>query len=325
MQTTLITRRCGRYCVTTSLANIPSDVYILKTVDRKTGITQLLKQFNLPDFAGKTVALKANFNSADPFPASTHLDTLRCIVENLQKSNAAEITLAERSGMGNTRSVLEQMGVFGLSEELGFKVAVLNEAAKDDWIKIEHKGTHWLHGFYFAKVFHDADKVINICCLKTHRFGGQFTLSLKNSVGMVAKKLPGSIYDYMWELHGSPYQRQMIAEINSHYNPDIVVLDGIKAFVSDGPEKGDVVEPNLVLASSDRITIDAIGVAILKLYGAGGKVGSEPVFEQDQIKRASELGFGVKAAEEIKLNPLNDQAKKDVERILNVLNSQMPH
>jgi len=98
-------------------------------------------------------------------------------------------------------------------------------------------------------------------------------------------------------------------------------MDGIKAFVSDGPERGVVAEPNLLLASRDRVAIDAVGVAVLKLYGAGGKVGSEPVFMQDQIKKAVELGFGVKSAEEVKLNPLNISAKEDAERIQSLLYS----
>ncbi len=305
----------------TFLTNNPKTVYLLKTSDRKTAIPELLKQFNLQHYHGKTVALKANFNSADPYPASTHLDTLKAIVETLKAASPSEIIMAERSGMGDTRTVLTKMGVFKLSEELGFKTIVLNEAAKEDWVKIEHKDNHWMRGFYLAKAFHTADKIINTCCLKTHRFGGHFTLSMKNSVGMVAKKVPGGLYDYMWELHGSPYQRQMIAEINSHYNPDFVVMDGIKAFVSGGPESGDLVEPNLLFASQDRVAIDAVGVAILKLYGAKGKVGEAPVFEQDQIKRAAELGIGATSAKEITLNPLNNEAKGDVERIQNVLES----
>ena len=269
------------------------------------------------------MALKANFNSADPFPASTHIDTLRAIVETLKGAGASGVTLAERSGMGDTEQVLEQMGVLALSRELGFKAVVLNDVGKEDWLKVERGGTHWVRGFYMAKVFHDADKVVQTCCLKTHRFGGHFTLSLKNSVGLVAKKVPGGMYDYMWELHGSPYQRQMIAEINSHYNVDFVLMDGIKAFITGGPDKGTLVEPNLLLASRDRVAIDAVGVAILKMYGAKGKVGEADVFEQDQLKRAAELGFGVKSAAEIQLTPLNDESRAEAERIEQVLKAQV--
>jgi uncharacterized protein (DUF362 family) len=305
------------------MVNSLSEVFVLKTTDRATGVPALLNKFGLDEYSGKQVALKANFNSADPFPASTHLDTLRVIVQTLKNAGASGITLAERSGMGDTEQVLEQMGVLSLSRELGFNAVVLDDVSKEDWIKVEKGETHWLRGFYMAKVFHDADKVVQTCCLKTHRFGGHFTLSLKNSVGLVAKKVPGGIYDYMWELHGSPFQRQMIAEINNHYNLDFVLMDGIKAFTTGGPERGTVVEPNLLLASQDRVAIDAVGVAILKMYGAKGKVGEADVFEQDQLRRAAELGFGVKSATEIQLTPLNDESRIEAERIEQVLKAQV--
>ena len=305
------------------MVNSLSEVFVLKTTDRATGVPALLSKFNLGDYSGKQVALKANFNSADPFPASTHLDTLRAIVQTLKNAGASGITLAERSGMGDTEQVLEQMGVLSLSRELGFNAVVLDDVSKEDWIKVEKGETHWLRGFYMAKVFHDADKIVQTCCLKTHRFGGHFTLSLKNSVGLVAKKVPGGIYDYMWELHVSPFQRQMIAEINNHYNLDFVLMDGIKAFTTGGPERGTVVEPNLLLASQDRVAIDAVGVAILKMYGAKGKISEADVFEQDQLRRAAELGFGVKSATEIQLTPLNDESRIETEKIEQVLKAQV--
>ena len=295
------------------------EVFLLKTTDRAVGVPELINQIGLSDYPKKQIAIKANFNSADPFPASTHLDTLRAIIISLKNAEVATITLAERSGMGNTENVLEQMGVFALSKELGFETLILDNIGKDGWVKFNRDKTHWLHGFYLAKVFHDADKIVQTCCLKTHRFGGHFTLSLKNSVGMVAKKVPGEIYDYMWELHGSPFQRQMIAEINNNYNLDFVVMDGIKAFISEGPEKGTVVKPNLLLASRDRVAIDAVGVAILKLYGAKGKIGEEEIFKQDQLKRAADLSFGVKSTDEIKLTALNDETIDDLERIKQIL------
>jgi uncharacterized protein (DUF362 family) len=90
------------------------EVFLLKTSDRAVAVPTLLKKLGVSDYSGKQVAIKANYNSADPFPASTHLDTLRAIVESLKRAGASDITLAERSGMGNTERVLEQMGVLAL-------------------------------------------------------------------------------------------------------------------------------------------------------------------------------------------------------------------
>ena len=298
------------------------EVFLLKSANRASGVQKLMSQFSLDEYSGKRVALKANFNSADAFPASTHLDTLGAVVENLKGAMAEEITLGERSGMGDTRRVLEQMGVLELSKRWGFEAVVLDELAKEEWVKVDHDDSHWLKGFYVAKPFLDADKVVQTCCLKTHRFGGHFTLSLKNSVGLVAKRVPGTIYDYMWELHGSPFQRLMIAEINKHYRADLVVMDGIKAFVSGGPEKGELVEPNLLLASEDRVAIDAVGVAILRIYGANGQVAKGSIFGLEQIRRAAELGVGVRSASDICLTPLSDESRGVAEKIEGLLRTE---
>jgi uncharacterized protein (DUF362 family) len=163
------------------LANASCEVFVFKTPDRALGVPLLMKKFNLADYWGKKVALKANFNSADPFPASTHLDTLRTIVQTLKSAGSEKITLAERSGMGDTAEVLDERGVSDLSRELGLDTLNLEDVDKDGWVKIERNRTHWLKGFYIAKVFMEADKIVQTCCLKTHRFGGHFTLSLKNS------------------------------------------------------------------------------------------------------------------------------------------------
>ena len=85
-----------------------------------------------------------------------------------------KITLAERSGMGDTRIVLETMGVMDIAEDEDFEVRILDEEDADDWVKVEKNGTHWMKGFYISKIFKDADKVVQTCCLKSHRFGGHF-------------------------------------------------------------------------------------------------------------------------------------------------------
>jgi len=302
--------------------NGDAEVFLIKTGDRSLGIRSLLSRFDLDDYRGKSVALKANFNSADPFPASTHIDTLEVLIKALKEAGVGNLTMAERSGMGRTRDVLQRMGVFNLAEKISFNVAVLDDVEKDGWTKIELDGTHWLKGFYIANHFLIADKIVQTCCLKTHRFGGHFTISLKNSIGLVAKRVPGVLYDYMAELHTSPNQRLMIAEVNRCYNVDLVLMDAIKAFISGGPDRGVMVEPNLLLASKERVAIDAVGVAILRLYGATGEVAKGRIFGLEQIRRAAELGVGVGSASNIRLVPLNDESVDIANKIGDVLKNQ---
>jgi uncharacterized protein (DUF362 family) len=295
-----------------------SQIFVTGSADREAAIRHLFRHAGIGDLSGKSVVIKANFNSADPFPASTDPDTLRAIVTELLEARAHDIALAERSGMGDTREVLEKLGIFSLAKQLGFKVVVLDEEPGERWVHIERGGTHWLRGFYLSRVVLEADVVIQTCCLKTHRFGGHFTMSLKNSVGLVAKKIPGGLYDYMYELHGSPFQRLMIAEVNKHYSVDFVIMDATKAFIDGGPDKGTEVAPGLMLAGKDRVALDATGVAILREYGSTS-LKKKPVFELDQIRRAAELGVGAGAASAVDLFPLDEPGRQAAETIRNIL------
>jgi len=292
-----------------------TEIFLAKTENREEGIRKLLDRFDLAEFKGKKVALKANYNSADPFPASTHLDTLRTLVNSLKEAGAEEITLAERSGMGDTRSVLEQRGVTKLAAKLGFEVLVLDELPEEGWVHLKPKDSHWKRGFLLAKVFHEADKVVQTGCLKTHRFGGHFTMSLKNSVGLVARYDPQDEYDYMAELHSSENQRLMIAEINQTYENHLIIMDATKAFVREGPESGDLVSPNVILAGKDRVAMDAVGVAILRLFGTTPVVSEGRIFQQEQLARAVELGIGIQSAKDIQLIPLDAESEKFTQKI----------
>ena len=297
-------------------------VYLVKTDDREEGIESLLENFDISNFEDKNVALKANYNSSDPFPASTHPDTLKKLVRSINSAGPNNIILAERSGMGETRRVLENRGVMDLAQKEGFEVRVLDEEDADEWVKIERDGNHWLKGFYISRVFTEADKVVQTCCLKAHRFGGHFTLSLKNSVGIVAKKYPGGLYNYMGELHISPYQRIMIAEINNHYKTDLIIMDAMKAFVNKGPEDGKLIEPNLILLSDDRVAIDAVGVAILRHYGTTRDISRGKIFELDQIKRAAELGVGVDGPDKISIIGLDAESESVAGELDHILQTQ---
>ncbi len=123
----------------------------------------------------------------------------------------------------------------------------------------------------------------------------------------------------MRELHTSPYQRQMIAEINTAYSPDLVVLDGVEAFVDGGPARGTRVEAGVILAGSDRVAIDAVGVAILRLLGTTPEVSQGQIFEQEQIARAAELGLGIKSPDKIQLVTDDAESEAFVGRVRDIL------
>jgi uncharacterized protein (DUF362 family) len=60
----------------------------------------------------------------------------------------------------------------------------------------------------------------------------------------------------------------MSAELNLLYRP-VVLLDGLEAFVRGGPEAGTRVAPGVIIAGTERVALDAVGVAVLRLMGRG--------------------------------------------------------
>jgi uncharacterized protein (DUF362 family) len=273
-------------------------VALVSTRDRGEGVRQAIHILGLKSFQNKNIVLKPNFNTADPAPGSTHSDTLQSLILALQQMGAKQVTLAERCGPGNsTQKIMEKKRTFELARKLGFNILNLEEQGPEGWVKVEPRDSHWSQGFHFARIYREAESVVQTCCLKTHAYGGHFTLSLKNSVGLV----PLAGYPYMGQLHSSRYQRQMIAEINTAYSPDLVVMDGVEAFVDGGPDRGTRVEAGVMLAGTDRVAMDAVGVAILRLLGTTPEVSRGSIFGQDQIARAVELGLGVSSAKGIRL------------------------
>ncbi len=282
-------------------ANMPTQVAFVKTANRPDGVRRAIDLLTPGGFAGGTVLLKPNLNSADPSPGSTHPDVLRALAQWTLGAGAGRVTIGDRSGMGDTRSVMEQTGTFALGRELGLDVVVFDELAAADWAPVAPNGSHWSNGFAVPRLLTEADAVVQTCNLKTHRFGGHVTLSLKNSVGLAAKTVPGRRHDYMRELHGSRHQRAMIAEINLAYSPSLIVMDGVEAFTTGGPDRGTTVPAEVVLAGTDRIAVDAVAVALLRLWGTTPEVSAGPIFGQAQIARASDLGLGVGSPGEIEL------------------------
>ncbi len=286
---------------------------------REEAIRLAIELAGAPTVDGKWVALKPNFNSAHQFPGSTHPDTLRSLVGILREQGAGRVTVADRSGMGDTREVMEDKGVLLQAQSLDFQALPLQDLAPEDWVPVEHPDLRWSQGYYLARVFQQAEAIVQTCCLKTHRFGGHFTLSLKNSVGMIAKTVPGVDHDFMRELHTSPHQRRMIAEANLSYQPALVVMDAVECFVDRGPEAGTVARPNLILASTDRVALDAVGVAILREKGTTPEVSGGPVFELEQLARAAELGIGVGSPEAVEIVTADAEAGRYAETLREIL------
>jgi uncharacterized protein (DUF362 family) len=238
---------------------------------------------NLTQIIGKgdRVFVKPNFNSPDPFPAATDLAFLQAVIELILETGA-KVTIGESAGAvwRPTRKVFNQRGVPELARRLGVELIAFDDRP-DDWVQININGDY-LSRVIMPRSAYEADKMIYLPCMKTHILGA-FSGAIKLIFGFVA---PGQRRSF----HLGHLQEKL-AEVSLCWQPDLIVMDGRKAFVTGGPDKGQLVEPDLVLASGDLIAIDVEAIKVLLAYRASNKLPANP-WELPQIATALKHGLG---------------------------------
>ncbi|MCS7201729.1 MAG: DUF362 domain-containing protein [Dictyoglomus sp.] len=240
---------------------------------------------------GDTVLIKPNVNSDDPYPGTTNPQVLEEVILMVKERGAKRIIVADCSGIPwpNTMRNMERVGIAQVAKKLGVELYALDNM---EWIWVKpEKAKYWSNGFRIPKIVKEVDHIINVAVVKTHSIT-DFTMSLKNFVGLIHRQ------DRMI-MHGSRYIKEMIAELNLAFNPALNILDASRVFVRGGPAKGEVREPMMIIASPDRIACDIVGLSLLKILGTTPEIQDKNMWDHPQIKRAVEVGIGIKNPEKI--------------------------
>jgi uncharacterized protein (DUF362 family) len=244
---------------------------------------------------GSTVLIRPNANTADLPPGSTNPEILKGAIREARKYNPEKIIVAEKSMTTlDTEMVLRKLGLWQAAEAEGADEILTFDYMKRSYVKPD-SASSWPEGFYVPEFLASVDYVIALPVIKTH-WTATFTMGLKSQISITAdrdrRQLPhGQQEDVLFG--------NMIAESNLVYMPDFYISDATKCFVTGGPNLGTLRKPGIVLASSDVIANDAVGLALLKTLGTVPKIQEHSVWVQPQIKRAVELGLGVRGREEI--------------------------
>ena len=230
---------------------------------------------------GDRVLVKPNFNSPDPYPGSTDLAFLRAVIECLLEEGA-KVTIGESSGgiWRPTRNVFHKVGMFDLARHLNVDLIAFEDRT-NDWLRVRIDGDY-LRLVTMPRSAYEADKIVYLPCMKTHNLA-RFSGALKLAVGFMH---PGE----RRALHAR-HLEQKIAEISLCWQPNLVITDGRKGFVSGGPDKGQLVEPGLFLASGDLVAIDIEAMRILLAYEAKNRLTPDPL-QSLQILTALKHGLG---------------------------------
>jgi uncharacterized protein (DUF362 family) len=304
----------GRAGLSANAAEASAKVALVRSEDRAKGIAAALKLISFPSPSGKKVLIKPNFNTADPTPGSTHNDTLRQLVMEMKARGGSHFTVGDSCGPGDTKSVINQKGIPALGQEIGFDVMNFDELPADAWVHCTPPNSYWKNGFNLAKPVVEAEYLLWTCCLKTHQYGGVHSMSLKLAVGVLEKKVRFP------EMHASQdHMRHMVAELNYGFKPHLIVMDGVDIFVDGGPMSGKLVKAGVVIAGTDRVAIDAVGLAVLKHHGSNNAIMSKKIFEQEQMARAVELGIGIKSPNQIEIVTADAESREYAGKLREIL------
>ena len=245
---------------------------------------------------GETVLLKPNLVSAHASPATNSPELVSAVIACVRERDPARVIFADRSQYTDvTAQILDATGLGDAARDAGAEVIPFDDG---EWVKVNPAGAaNWAEGFSIPALLGEADHIISLPIVKTHRYSG-FTMALKNWVGIIS---PGDRQTVLHMPAIDPLFGTRIAEIHLAVRADLYIMDATRVFVSGGPHEGEVREPGMVIASRDPVATDVFGLSLLKYLGTEARIQDVSVWEQVQILRAVELGLGAGDASQIKI------------------------
>ena len=282
---------------------------------------------------GASIVIKPNLVTAMPAEAGMTTDPLvvQAVIELCMSMNPSSISIAEGSASVDTDMAFEKAGYSELSSKYGIKLIDLNGSPTTTTKVHEGRGLQTLE---IPNVILESDVLINIPKLKLYRRATWASLAIKNLVGAVSdrgwftdepvSKFSLELTPELWSPDGKwylpHYKRyfnpkgekerihsklsESIVDLATVVKPSLNVIDGM--MLCRDPDithyDPELLQLNTVLASTDYMAIDCIGLQI---------AGRSPL-DIPYLKCAVERGIGESDYNQIEVvgSPL-DQIAKD--------------
>jgi uncharacterized protein (DUF362 family)/ferredoxin-like protein FixX len=238
---------------------------------------------------GNRVLLKVNLIGPKPPESAglTHYEFVRALVRIL-RAKECEVWIGDSSGgaiagIAPTTQAFQVSKLQQVAEEEG---AIIKNFDKEGARAIQ-RASNPEETMYLANPMFEADVVINLPKLKTHSMG-IYTGAVKNVFGC----LPG--------LRKAKYHRDapapedfgaILADIHQAVPIHLHIMDGIVAMQGEGPTAGDPYPAQKILASTDPMALDTVGMSLMGLRPK----------EIPILFKAMEAGIGISDLNEIEV------------------------
>ena len=152
-------------------------------------------------------------------------------------------------------------------------------------------------GYHIPVTILDCDKVISVPAMKTHSVGT--TLAMKNYIGIHPTHPSGAVRK--GNIHKGETQAGFI-DLFSYHPADYSLLEGFWSTEGNGPQWGDNIRHNVVVASADPVAADAVGSEMMGFNR----------LDLDYLYMAAQKGFGTFDPQEIEIvgKPLDQVSRR---------------
>jgi uncharacterized protein (DUF362 family) len=234
---------------------------------------------------GSKVALLPNVQSRHP-GSFTKPEILRTVIRLCMKAGAKEVNCL-------SWQPAKQWDDTGLGAVIEAEGAGLKLFEKDESLfkPVPVPGGIALKEARVLAAFFEHDALINMPITKDHA-GNRFTGTMKNLMGLNSPASNRTFHKPNWQTDPDDIAHldQCIVDLNKVLKPALNVVDATEFIVTNGPfGPGQLMNPQKVVAGTDRVAIDAYCAALW---------GLKPE-EIVQIKKAAEQGLG-----KINLDPM---------------------
>lgn len=202
---------------------------------------------------GERVLLKPNMLAAKPPEAAvtTHPHLVRVVAE-LVRETGATVMIGDSPGIGGYQRVAERTGIARAALESGAELI-----AFDETVEVQCSGM--FKRITLARVYWEADKIINLPKLKTHEMM-TMTCAVKNLFGAVVGAEKAG-----WHLKAGVSRQhfaRLLLEICLLKKPVLTIVDAILAMEGDGPNSGTPLNMNLLLAGVNPVAVDVVAARL---------------------------------------------------------------
>lgn len=206
---------------------------------------------------GQSVMLKPNMGFPTPPAqrATTSPELVKAVAKLVLEAGAKRVTVIDNP-VRRPEACLEMVGIKQACDPLGVKT-FLPTSEKLFVEKEIPRGVVLKKADVFREAL-EVDVHIALPIAKSHMATG-YSGSLKGMMGLILDRE---------SFHSRFDINQAIADLNTLLRANLVILDGLAVMTTDGPAgPGELVTCNAIVAGTDPVAVDALGVKLAPLYG----------------------------------------------------------